>query len=168
MIFFKKFKTKADIESAEIIRKAENLVSLANISALGSQKIVLNKFPQLRDAKGINNWDLFCTVSATYAAFSRCGTFIKNKKLISKLDNIVLGKLNDFDPNGEGAFNNLEDFLIKILKENPNKITPEFIEASAGTWLLWNLTGKEPIEDEQLIACTLGTLFFTEFANYYS
>jgi len=135
--------------------------------AIGFQTQIFQKFPQLKSAIKIKNWNLFCTVSATYAAFIRSGTFVKDRKLIGKLDEIVLNKLELYNPNGPGAFQDLENFLSGILNQNQNDITPELMESYAGAWIIWNLTDKEPIDEESVIASVLGKMFFSAFANYY-
>ncbi|MCF8297993.1 MAG: hypothetical protein K9J13_10650 [Saprospiraceae bacterium] len=86
MEFFKSFlKSKDSVNSAEFIKNAENLVQFANIMVVGSQEMIINEFPQLNAASEIKNWDLFCTVSATFAAFMRAGSFVKDRKLKKNL-----------------------------------------------------------------------------------
>jgi len=108
-----------------------------------------------------------CTTCATFAAITRVGRFVKDRSVVEELDEIVSDKLKEFDLNGPGVFENLENFIIDIVKQKNDEITPDLISGLAGAWIVWNLTDKKPIEDEKMLSYTLGNIFFTEFANYF-
>ncbi|MCK9398711.1 MAG: hypothetical protein M0Q51_01790 [Bacteroidales bacterium] len=161
------FQSKKNSENSDYYVRAEKLVSMAKLFAIGTQIPMLQRFPQLKNAVNIKNWDLMCTTCATFAAITRVGRFVKDRSVVEELDEIVSDKLKEFDLNGPGVFENLENFIIDIVKQKNDEITPDLISGLAGAWIVWNLTDKKPIEDEKMLSYTLGNIFFTEFANYF-
>ena len=99
---------QSNVKKTKLINKAEQLVQLANVHAIGSQINFFQKFPQLRTASQIKHWDLFCTVSLTYAAFIRVSSYVKNRKLIEQIDKITLKNIGAFHPNGIYLFEDIE------------------------------------------------------------
>jgi hypothetical protein len=157
----------SSIEKEKFVKLAEELVALAKLIAVGSYNDIVKVTPQLSGSFDLKKWDLFCTVVSVYAAYSRTELFCKDKSLILELEEIVFNNLRKFDPNAMGALEDFESFLNKILNENPDDLTEEFVEASAGAWIIWNFTQKTPIQNEGKIAVAIGKFFFTSFANYY-
>ncbi|MCF8297994.1 MAG: hypothetical protein K9J13_10655 [Saprospiraceae bacterium] len=105
----------------------------------------------------------FCNICSFYESRFFC----ERQKIKKKLDKIVLRSLGDFNPNAIDAFKDLENFVNNIIDKNKDEITSDTIEYSAGAWIIWNLTKKNPIEGESKIAGVLGKMFFTGFVNYY-
>src|SRR5664279_5731282 len=99
-------------ENRQLINKAANLVQSAKVKAIGFQLPLLHKFPQLRAASQLNEWNFLCTVMSTYSGYNKLRNSITNEELIfTKLESMVISKLNEFHDNGEVAFNDFGNFL---------------------------------------------------------
>jgi|WetSurMetagenome_2_1015567.scaffolds.fasta_scaffold09331_3 hypothetical protein len=152
----------------EFVALSQDLITTSKVSIVVRRPIVLEMFPQLKDASAIENWNLFCIVSTTFAALSKVNLYFEDEAFCLSLYKFVFDKLNKYDQNYSGAFEDLQRFLLKVTQQKPYACDFDVLAVSAGTWILWNLTSKKPIEDEVKIANVLGQLFFLEYVDYYA
>lgn len=146
--------------------KVSKLLSISKLFAIGTRDKIILLYPQLNDAKRMNQWDFFATVLGVWIAYEEIEYCIpgiyKNEFL-----ELLKSDLTQWDPNSFDALLDCEKFVFEHLNSN-NNITKYSLPFISGLWLLWNLIDKEEIENEKQIAMTLGNIFHKVFFYYWN
>jgi len=93
-------------------------------------------------------------------------------KFQDKIYEIVWSKLNSFHNMAQFAYRDLVKFIETDLSSFSTTLTDPaagalHIQKIAGIWLIWNITDKQPISEENTIANSLSSVIFLEFLNYW-
>ena len=148
--------------------KAETLVSFASVMASGSKDSFCELHPQLRTASRIHMWDFFATVLQVWAALNHIPEDISEESR-TRIESIVYSKLTSLHPSGIHALQDIRSLVNHFAKEISDAETKrDLAPMHGGTWLLWNLTERAPINRASGIAATLGKMFVSEFSQYWS
>ncbi len=150
-----------------IERNAEELVRVSSLIAMGGRTEICKIYPQLGEAKRFGHWEFFATVLPIWTAFSRIGMDVQ-ESLRSTVESIVLEKVQAWNSQGVAAMEDLTQFVVNMSKhetevERKQMLTPLL----GGTWVVWNVTDKEPIADEAGLVSTIGEFFVTKFGAYW-
>jgi len=150
-----------------IERNAENLVQMASSIAVGFREEVGRAFPQLASAARFDQWDFFATVLPIWTACSRIGMDVEEAER-STVESIVLKRVEAWNKSGVPAMEDLTQFVVNMSQgesdvERKQTLTPLL----GGTWVVWNLTEKQPSEDEAGLVSAIGDIFVTRFEAYW-
>ena len=150
---------------------AEKLIEAASTIALINKTTFTKKFPQLHNAANIKDWELYFTIVATYCAVMAVKKDVP-VKFQDKIYEIVWNKLDSFHKIAQFAYRDFVNFIETDLSSFSETLTDPasgalHIQKIAGIWLIWNLTDKQPISDENIIAHSLSDIIFFEFLNYW-
>ena len=136
--------------------------------AIGSRESVCHFFPQLRAANRFQMWDFFATVLPVWAALDHIPLDVPEESRI-RIESTVHSQLISWNPSGGHALKDLHLLVAKLAAgESDSTKKRELAPLSGGTWLLWNLTDNASIQDESIIAATLGRIFVSEFSQYWA
>ncbi len=157
----------ANQNSERLIEKANSLTSLAKAWSMTSLLTITDKFPQLCDATNIKEWIFLTTTLSVYSAVWKAKIDIVDKSLVDEIQQIAFHNLTQLDAQAIGLLKDVDEFLNGCIKKKGDDVTIEYIQYSAGMWLLINLTNNQTIEEEKLICSSLGALFFITFMSYW-
>ena len=105
---------------------------------------------------------------AVWTVYTRIGLDILEASLAS-IESIVRAQLHAWNPSGVAALKDLHGLIVRIASGEPDPSKSRALTPlSGGTWLLWNLTDKQPIQDEAQIAGMPGYLFVSNFEPYWT
>jgi len=150
---------------------AEKLIKTASTIALITKTSFTKKFPQLDDATNIKDWELYFTIVAAYCAVMAVKKDVPIK-FQDKIYEIVWNQLDSFHKMAQFAYRDLVNFIETDLSSQSNTVTDLssgalHIQNLAGIWLIWNITDKQPISNENIIANSLSSIIFLEFLKYW-
>jgi hypothetical protein len=92
--------------------KAKKLVYTANAFAVSLFVPTLDKFPILSEID-TKNWDFIITVASVFIASTRLSQLKLDNKQEECLMDLVARSLNEWDPDGIGAFNDCKNLFEK-------------------------------------------------------
>lgn len=150
----------------------KEIVDIAKLSATGFYEPSTAQFPKIKQYENIKSWDFLVTVALVGA----CALHLQMEEDEVKSKNIqaaIRKELTNYHPQGWKAVEDLFAFLVnsnkstlsnKISSDNSiekhlEKIT-DLSAASIGTWVVLNLKGKFPDEDEYPVCSMLGNLVY--------
>ncbi len=153
--------------SAELIEKAEILVTMATSIAIASLTSAEQNL-ELPETitEDVENWNFFVTVAGVFAALYTLGKKVSDR-IFETVGITVFENLADWNPQGSGAFADCQQFVENSL----NSARDEQIELTAadaiGMWLLCNLYGRFPSPEESAAARPLGGFLLDTFAEWW-
>ena len=155
-LFDKPFGTTED----PLKQQAENLVSVAQINAVGSCTPLLNKFDFLRSVK-LDYWDFFVTVATVFMGATRLNNLGINEERQEMLMESIAMRLNEWNRDGIRGFEDCKGFF----ESEFDRLTaadhdPKFVASdSIGKWIVWNALGRAPqSEQECLLVRAIGSI----------
>ena len=147
--------------------KTKVLVTHAATVAVTSRDSSCEFYPQLRRTARFHMWDFFATVASVWVAYSQIDEDVE-MSLRRSTKTTVQNALDEFHPSAFGALKDLDNLVLRILSREPD-ITkrPTHTPLAVGTWFVWNLTNKQPIQDEPQIAGFLGRVVVQMINGYW-
>jgi len=153
-----------------LMERADTLVQMANVNAVGAFTPMLGEFPLLRETD-TENWDFILTVAGVFMAATRLRNLRVGEAREQKLMNVVYERFTGWDAkNGIRAFEDCKSFFAS----NFDTLTkrghePQFVASDAiGLWIVWNVLGRAPqSEKEGSLVRTVGVLVTHAFFNWW-
>lgn len=146
-----------------LVEKAETLVTMASsvaISSLTSAEQQLELPEAITD--DIENWDFFVTVAGVFAALHALAQTVSDGTF-ETIGTTVFQKLNEWNPQGSGAFADCQHFVENSLKSGSAEQIEITTGDAIGMWLLCNLYGRFPTMEESAPARPLGGFLLDVF-----
>jgi hypothetical protein len=143
-----------------LLKRAADLVSFAEVNAIGMFTPLLERFPFLRQVD-TEQWDFFLTVAYVFMASYRLTDLHLGDTREGKLMEVVTEHLSRWKPDGIRGFENCKelfyrecDSLAAAGHEN------RFVASDAvGLWIVWNILGRQPKTDEErMLVRTTGVM----------
>ena len=166
-----------------IAEKADQFISYAKINAVGTWKPLKENSPHLIEAIKIpgqdkptleemtNQWDFFYITAMAWWTLTQAKVDLE-KNDAEVAFGVICENLESWDSNAFGAFMDLDEFTRKyddeIEKITDPKEAINLMKLVVGTWFIWNITCKAPIEDEGQLAGTLGHLIHLQTYEYWT
>jgi hypothetical protein len=133
-------------------RKAENVVAAAKIAANSGLVPLLDRIPTvdlMARTKGSNHWDFFATIAAVGAGMLYGYASIPDED-VPAVEQALRQALSAWDEQGYEAYLNFAGFVA--CNVDAQVATPVAI----GAWVLWNLKGAQPTDEEMTAAPAIG------------
>ena len=145
-----------DITPESIFKYGE----LIAMTALSSLKDRLPAFQRLIARDGLDNWAFCFTTAFAYTAIREQPAELSDQEF----DDCCLAVHRftpQWQPDGVGLFNNLNDFM-DMSHDIP-------CHAALGMWVLWNLAGIRPTQDDEIqLAGVLGSFIETNVTEWWN
>jgi hypothetical protein len=153
--------------------KAEKLVYTANAFAVSLFVPTLDKFSILSEID-TKNWDFIVTVASVFIASNRLRQLKLDNKQEEYLMDLVARSLNEWDPDGIGAFNDCKNLFEKeyyqLAASSGYQKDNKFLAADAlGIWIVWNLFQRQPKSSDEInLLRVIGSTVISAFFSWWN
>ncbi len=146
---------------------ARKLVSFASSVANGAREELCQAFPRLRTASRFGQWDFFATTLLVWTACSRIVIDVEESQRAA-VESIVLKDVEGWNSNGVSAMEDLTQFVVRMSEGETDVARKQTLTPLlGGMWVVWNLTEKQPGEDDAGLVSAIGELFVAKFGAYW-
>ena len=147
--------------------KVELLVPAAKGWAIVSFQSVDKEFHLAVDSSNpFSAWDFFVTVGGvTVAVFSLFQRFPEEKAV--RLFNQICKELDEWDVNGSRALEDCRAFIARSLQGSPGQHSDVTPKDALGMWVLWNIYGRCPSDEEAKPARAIGGMLEHAFSSWW-
>jgi len=133
------------------MERADALVHMANVAAIGMFMTLLRRFPVMRETD-VKHFDFIVTIAGVFIAVTRLRNLrlgeIRERKLMDK----VSERLTEWNPeHGIRAFEHCKSFYDRTADGLANTgHYPKFVASDAiGAWVVWDVLNRAPETEEE-------------------
>jgi hypothetical protein len=137
--------------------RADKIVSICETMAISSAKLLCERYPILNNLiPSDQDWNFLVTIAAVGACILNMPKPAFEEDSGEEFNHALTDSIDEWHPRGHEAFQNMTSFVDRYMNEG---IAPDL---ALGMWVIWNLKGSTPTEEELGIASVLGTFLFLQ------
>jgi len=137
--------------------RAAKIVSICEIVAIDSAKPLCGRYPILNNWHSSDqDWNFLFTIAAVGACIFNMPKHTFEEDSGAEFTQALIDSINEWHPRGHEAFQDMRSFVDRYMNEG---IAPDL---ALGMWVIWNLKGSTPTEEELGIASVIGKFLFLQ------
>lgn len=150
--------------SIKIEKRADSLINLAKNVSKSSLAGFIDNYPNIKklinNEKGSESWDFFMTIAGIHAAFLHVNQdWILN--YIKVFEDCLENSMLKWHPDANDAYTDLNNYIQKSKKKDIQ------YETVLGSWIMLNLKGTDPNEEETKIANIIGDILVDSVLDWW-
>jgi hypothetical protein len=155
-----------------LMERADTLVQVANVNAIGAFTPLLDSFPILREVD-TRHWDFILTIAGVFMAATRLRNLRLGERREQTLMRKVAERLNQWDTaNGIRSFEHCKSFFERTLDGVAQAAVNDQKHFAAsdtiGAWIVWDVLDRPPeSEEERGLVRAVGVLVTHAFFDWW-
>ena len=148
----------------QLEKRADSLINLAKMVGKSSLTSFIDNYPNIKklikNEKGSESWDFFMTIAGIHAAFLHVNQdWILN--YLEYFEDCIENSMWEWHPRASGALTDLNNYIQKFTKKDVQ------YETVLGSWVMLNLKGTDPNEEETKIANIIGDILVDSVLDWW-
>ncbi len=150
--------------SIQIEKRADSLINLAKNVSKSSLAGFIDNYPTIKNLikneKDGDSWNFFMTIAGIHAAFLHVNQdWILN--YMEYFEDCIENSMWEWHPRASGALTDLNNYIQNCKRKDVQ------YETVLGSWVMLNLKGTDPNEEETKIANIIGDILVDSVLNWW-